>query len=237
MATFRRLASTVSADGKFAKYTPEHLSTQVLSSTLPSVFPKRNWGQRTIQLSETKCTRSPEIMLNGESHPYGWGRLPELAVWSDYALATGIAIKVEWFSMKTGRWMSKYMQVRRNDHSVEIASQLAYSRCMALRRYFQRQTFPDGGESWRHDVGKLARVKMISFDNLAQVFTAKDITGSSKGTTAVRVTYDAIRQQLRQAGASNIELPWPAVGRPSFARPRGPKLARCDLCSILTCDC
>ncbi|KIV81030.1 hypothetical protein PV11_08483 [Exophiala sideris] len=236
MATFRRLESTIGANGRFFRIDPGACADSSTKFNVVFAFPRAKLGSKDYPAIEDQVFLVAEIMLNGERHPYGWGRLPELAVWSDHALATGIAFKVEWFSMKTGRWMSKYVQISKHDYSVEIASQLAYSRCMALRRYFLRQTFPDGGESWRHDIGKLARVKMISFDNLAQVFTAKDITGSSKGTTAVRVTYDAIRQQLRQAGASNIELPWPAGGRPFFDRP-GQRWDKCDLCWILHCDC
>ena len=108
-----------------------------------------------------------EIMLDGQRHPWGWARLPEIAAWSDHNLAAGVAFKVQWYNRKAYTWMEKYLQTSTPRATGEVeASPRACSTAMAMRRYLLRQTLPDFQEKapelqhgWQRDFGKLARVK------------------------------------------------------------------------------
>jgi hypothetical protein len=115
--------------------------------------------------------------------------------------------------------MERYLQTSSPMSTLgEEASPRFHSQCMALRRFFLRQTLPDFQENWQLDLGKLAQVKKIVFDNLERTITATDQKGSVKAQAPSRVLRNTIVHQLHQAGANlqSIGQAWPAGKERSF---------------------
>jgi hypothetical protein len=228
MATFRRTASRVGTEGRVMRIMPAAgYSTRYLQFV--NSLTRVRLGTDNYPEVNDEVYVVVEIMLNGERHPKGYARLPKIASWSDHNLAAGVAIKTQWYNQKADTWMEKYHQISNPKTTLnEEASPRIYSQCMALRRFFMRETLPDFQESWQLDIGRLARVKKITFDNLEQTMIATDLTGSVKGQAPSRVPKNTIMQQLRQAGATpqNIDHAWPESGKRPFNN------TRCDFCII-----
>jgi hypothetical protein len=232
MATFRRSGSIIDDTGRVFKLRPAEATEASRAWTWTLGLPQAKLGKCDYPDKGDEVFLVVEIMLNGQKHPTPWARLADIAAWSDHNLAAGVALRVEWFNGKSGQWMSMYHQhLRLLSIGQQEASPERYSQAMAPRRYFLRQTIPDFDETWQIDIGKLARVKKITFDNLEQVFLATNLIDSSKGPKPTRIPDAVIIQQLKQAGAQNVNHPWPVQGAPKVKFGQGSRNT-CDSCQI-----
>ena len=154
-----------------------------------------------------------EVMLNGEPHTTLYARLipVTLAPWSDWNLALGVAIKLEWVDEGTGQWKSMYCQKAKGDmalrDSTEPGSCESYSKAMALRRYLLRQTCPNFPEQWQFDLGGVADVQQVVYDHLKQTVQLYPLRATTRAAVPRRITSDEKRVSLAKLGATRIYSP------------------------------